>query len=329
MNYFQTLLCSVTLLSAACLDPSTEGNLVPATADEDPSIPQLSFNDSTFHLETVGDSADPVVILLHGGPGSDHRSLLRLLEPVDGRRLADDHFVVLWDQRGCGLSQRHSADEIDLARYDADLDYLVEHFSPDQPVVLIGHSWGGMYATNYISNYPEKVAGAVLMEPGPMTGALFDEIKDDIIELDFFSEWLNDYAWAQRIISPDDHARADYLHALAMLGDAQPGYHQSTDDRSPVWRLGAVANAAVQADGLIDGRPAWDFTVGLPQFSGKVLFEVSANDTVLGEAFQRRQATFYPSAELVRIEDAGHDHPWTHPKESMRPVFSYLAEIGF
>ena len=49
------LLLAVALLGlTACLDPAEDGNLVPRTADEDPSIPQLSFNGSTFHLETFG-----------------------------------------------------------------------------------------------------------------------------------------------------------------------------------------------------------------------------------------------------------------------------------
>ncbi len=31
-----------------------------------------------------------------------------------------------------------------------------------------------------------------------------------VVKLDFFSEWLDDYTWAQAVISPDDHARADF-----------------------------------------------------------------------------------------------------------------------
>ena len=38
---------------------------------------------------------------------------------------------------------------------------------------LIGTSWGGMYATRFINAFPERVAGAVLIEPGPLDGATF------------------------------------------------------------------------------------------------------------------------------------------------------------
>lgn len=324
------LLIAISVAGAAgCMDPSEPGNLVPLTADEDPTIPQLAFRDSTFHVETYGEPDAPVVVMLHGGPGSDYRSLLRLLDPVDGRTLQDDHFVVFWDQRGCGLSQRHDMEDIDLEVYDEDLDWIVDHFSPDRPVVLVGHSWGGMYASHYISKHPDKVAGAVLMEPGPLTGELYKEHEGEIIELDYFSEWLNDYSWAYRILSPDDHARADYAALLGILGDAQPGYHQSTEDRAPQWRHGAVAEAAIMEDGMENGEPSWDFTVGLDQFQPKVLFEASAWDTVIGEAFQRRQMEFYANAELLIIADAGHDHPWTQPEATLRGVLGYLDEIGY
>lgn len=313
----------------ACLDPSADGNLVPKTADEDPSIPQLSFNGSTFHLETFGDGSAPVIVMLHGGPGVDYRGLLRLRGAVDGERLEDHHLLVFWDQRSAGLSRRHAADEITMDAYDQDLTEILDRFSPNRPVVLIGKSWGGMYATRYISLHPEKIAGAVLMEPGPMTGTLFSEIVGEVQKLDFFSEWLNDLAWAQHIITPDDHARADYLRALASFGNSQPGYHLSTVDRYPFWRPGAVANAAFARTGIVDGKPSWDFTRGLERFTKPVLFEASALNTVIGSAFQERQMRFYPKATLRVIADAGHDHPWTHPEATLRPIFSYLAEIGF
>ena len=36
----------------------------------------------------------------------------------------------------------------------------------DKPVFLVGHSWGGMLASGYLGYAPEKVAKAVMAEPG-------------------------------------------------------------------------------------------------------------------------------------------------------------------
>ena len=50
-----------------------------------------------------------------------------------------------------------------------DLNSLVNRYAPGRKVFLIGESWGGMFATRYINQYPERVAGAVLIEPGRWT----------------------------------------------------------------------------------------------------------------------------------------------------------------
>ena len=67
---------------------------------QDPSIPHITINGVTFHAETFGDPANPVVIAIHGGPGVDYRSMLSL------QALSDQYFVVFYDQRGTGLSPR-------------------------------------------------------------------------------------------------------------------------------------------------------------------------------------------------------------------------------
>ena len=89
---------------AGCLDPDEPGNLVPKTVDEDPALPRIEVAGTLLHAEAFGDPTAPTVMVLHGGPGGDYRSLLPL------RALADDGYrVVFWDQRGAGLSQRHDA----------------------------------------------------------------------------------------------------------------------------------------------------------------------------------------------------------------------------
>ena len=135
---------------AACdiLDPSQPGNLVPRTVDEDPSLPSLALAGTLFHYETFGDASKPVIIFLHGGPGGDYRDQLRLTARYDGYALTDDHFLVLWDQRGSGLSRRHDCGVYNLERMDADLDALVDHVSPGRPVFLVGHSSDGCVAVD-------------------------------------------------------------------------------------------------------------------------------------------------------------------------------------
>lgn len=320
---------ALSLVLGGCLDANEPGNLVPKTVDEDPSLPSLEINGTKVHAETFGNPTAPVVVVLHSGPGHDYRSLLRLREPVDGVRLEDRHFLVFWDQRGCGLSRRHDPNDVTIDTYDRDLVALLDKVSPGRPVVFVAKSWGGMYASRFIGLHPERVAGAVLMEAGPLTGALFDDVKSGIREFDFGSEWLNDITWVPTILSPEGHARADYALVQGLFADSQPGYHSSTTNREPLWRLGAVAFTQIQGEGVKNGKAVWDFTTGLDQFRHPVRFIASERNEVIGVEFQKRQMMAYPDADLAIVAGAGHDFPWTQPEATLRHIQSYLAKIGF
>ena len=307
------------------MDPEEPGYLVPATVAEDASLPAIELNGSRFHLETFGNPADPVIIFLHGGPGGDYRSMLPLGGRFDGYSLADDHYLVFWDQRGTGLSERHDKDVLTLDIYTNDLNELVNRFAPGRQVFLIGHSWGGMYATQYINEYPTRVAGAVLIEPGPLDGPTFESIKNEMFDLNLGAEWLNDWAWNSQFLSPDDHARMDYERLLG-LKDSQPRYHQQMDvNPAPFWRLGAVVNKYLEEDGQDqNGIAVYDFTDNLAAFTTPVLFITGSLNEVIGEAFQRQQVQKYPSASLVVVNEAGHDLEWTHTAEVLSLVREYL-----
>ena len=183
-----------------------------------------------------------------------------------------------------------------------------------------------MYATLYINQHPDKVAGAVLMEPGPLNGQMYDAIIGDLYDLDFFSKWLNDDVWDSRFLSPDDHARADY-HRLLGMRDSQPKFHQSQQDPAPVWRLGAVASRCLTKSGLKDGKGAYDFTDHLSAFSKPVLFIASAWNEVIGVTFQERQRKFFPVADLVTIPDSGHDMQWVQPAATLAAIHTYLQRV--
>jgi proline iminopeptidase len=305
--------------------PNEPGNLVPRTVAEDPGLPAIEMNGSRFHLETFGNPAHPVIVFLHGGPGGDYRSLLRLAGRYNGYSLADDYFLVFWDQRGTGLSMRQGKDVLTIDQYTADLNALVDRFAAGRKVLLIGESWGGMFATQYINQHPQRVAGAVLIEPGPLDGATLERLADDMFDLDLQSEWLNDWAWSSQFLTADDHARMDYERMLGSK-DSQPRFHESKTDPSPVWRLGAAANRYLLEDGEdANGVAIYDFTTNLAAFTTPVLFIVGSLSEVLGESLQQKQVQRYPSAALKVVPGAGHDVAWVKTAEVITHIKAYLG----
>jgi proline iminopeptidase len=314
------------VLAAACdtLEPSEPGNLVPATVSENAALPAIELKGARFHARTFGDPAAPVIVFLHGGPGGDHRGQLRLAARYGEYSLADEYFLVFWDQRGAGLSQRHGKETLTIAQYVADLDALIDRFSPGRQVFLVGDSWGGMYATRYINDRPQRVAGAVLIEPGPLDGPTMERLKSDMADFSLGAEWLNDIAWAGQFISPDDHARMDFER---MLGSkhSQPRFHLSRTDPEPVWRMGAAANRYIMEDGQNRrGIAVYDFTTNLTAFTTPVLFIAGSLSEVLGPSLQQQQIQRYPSASLVVVDGVGHDAGWVRAAEVVTHIRTYL-----
>ena len=198
------------ILAAFGLYFATSGQYtVAATVVDDASLPQVEINGVRLHAETYGDPSNPVIIVLHGGPGGDYRSQL------GAKSLADTNFVVFYDQRGAGLSERVPAEELTVPTYMAELDGVIDRYSPDLPVTLLGHSWGAMLATAYLGEAPEKVARAILLEPGFFTG---EEMQDWMAEAKPYMSGLGFYRQAAiaafqslHVSGPDSSAGQDYM----------------------------------------------------------------------------------------------------------------------
>ncbi|MCX4243073.1 alpha/beta fold hydrolase [Paraliomyxa miuraensis] len=312
-------------LVAGCelLDPSAPDTLVPGTVDEDDTLPFIDLNGSRFHVRTFGDPDDPVIVFLHGGPGSSLFGLLPYHEVYDGHGLAEDHFLVFWDQRGAGLSRRHDPSDVTWDLYLEDLHALVEHYSPEAKVDLVAFSFGGTYAAAYVDRYPEDVDGLVLISPAPLSGALY--AKADFIGSGLW-EGTADVLWSHQIFAQDDHARMDYLLAASMLDALHPGFHIDPARIPEYRRFGAVCQSALYAELRLippNDPPVFNFTGGLRRLPRPVLGFAGADDELFTEAFEREQLGYFAEHELVVVPGYGHDVAFAYAEVQPR-IVEYL-----
>jgi proline iminopeptidase len=314
------------LALAGCLDPGESGNLVPRTVTEDPTLPAIDVAGTRFHAEAFGAPDAPILLTLHGGPGVDYRSMLPLAA------LADDGYrVVFWDQRGAGLSARHDADTYTTDTYLDDLEAVIAHYTvrADQPVVLIGHSWGAMYATALINERGDlggRVRGMVLSEPGAFNEAQLRSFLDSLMgSIDFLGEQLDDAAWARAEMSASDHARADYLGSLFAYRGVPSEMHDPANP-TPYWRYGAVVNEALLK---VAYDTHFDWTTNLGAFHRHVLFLRGDLNTAATLEQQQTLAASYPDATIETITGVGHEMQYERADEYLAHVRAYLAAIGF
>lgn len=77
---------------------------------------------------------------------------------------ADDHYIIAPDWRGYGKTPSGNVDNYWFADYMADLDFLLDHYAPDQQVNLVGHSLGGNVVMLYGGVRPERIRRLVNLE---------------------------------------------------------------------------------------------------------------------------------------------------------------------
>jgi proline-specific peptidase len=130
----------------------------------------------------VGEGGVPLLVL-HGGPGFCH-DYLENLEDLANRRQ-----VILFDQLGCGLSDRPDDPSLwTVDFYMDEVDAVCDAFDLRE-FHLFGNSWGGMLGMNYaIDRAPSIVSLTVSNSPGDMRRFVADcdglvrELPDEIQE---------------------------------------------------------------------------------------------------------------------------------------------------
>ncbi len=102
----------------------------------------------------LGSGATPL-LALHGGPGSTHHYFAPL------EQLADRRPVVVYDQLGCGSSDRPDDVEWSVDVFRAEVAAVRAQLGLGR-IHLLGTSWGGMLALEHVLSGAEGVVGLVL-----------------------------------------------------------------------------------------------------------------------------------------------------------------------
>ncbi|HET9648297.1 MAG TPA: alpha/beta hydrolase [Microlunatus sp.] len=117
-----------------------------------------------LHLRCTGSGAPTVVV--EPGLGGSSADLGWIVPAV-----ARDSRICVYDRAGRGWSDAANGPQ-DGARIAADLHTLLDRGHVPGPYVLAGHSFGGLYVLSFAAQFPNQVAGMVLLDstapkPGP------------------------------------------------------------------------------------------------------------------------------------------------------------------
>ncbi len=339
-----TLVLGLLLSTYSCTKMEMEkpGNLVPETVDLDSDLPAITINGTKLHAETFGDIHNPIIIFIPGGPGTDYCALInrqntekqsrypnkRTLHNLGLNQLQDEYYCVFFEPRGAGLSPRFDKGTLTINQYHEDLDAIIDYYLDkklqetgiqDLKVNLAGHSFGGLYATSYVNQSPERVANIILFEPTPLSNEVFDVLIQKSVFTMLDEEWMNEYLYSLEHLSYDDHCRADYHRILGFSGSFP---ELEYPDDVPLWRYGVSANIDLAKDTF--EKDDYDVTSNLNQFEGKALFIRGGNTRALDDDGWNLQISYFPNHQSATIPNTGHYMLWENPDLTVEIIRDFL-----
>jgi pimeloyl-ACP methyl ester carboxylesterase len=154
----RALLCSV----VALLVLAVSGAIYQAIATEraeaayPPPGEMVDVGGHSLHIDCAGRGSPTVVLDAGSGEMSADWVLVQ-------REVSDTTRVCAYDRAGMGWSET-GHEPRDAKRISDELHALLTKADIAGPYVLVGHSFGGLYAQTYAARYPDEVSGMALIE---------------------------------------------------------------------------------------------------------------------------------------------------------------------
>lgn len=280
--------------------------------------------DQALHVEVAGEKDGPILLLTHGW-GMSSRVWAQTRDSLSER-----FGVAAWDLPGAGRSKRRHHYSLDgLAD---DLAAVINSLPPERPVVLVGHSIGGMTVQTLCARRPElmntRVAGIVLentthRDPlntmilsGPLTA--LQPVIELMLKLDVLVSpllWVMNW---QSYLSGSTHV------AMRIAGfGSQPTY----SELNLAALLPTKMSPAVQAKGNL-AMLRWVVTEELPRIDVPALVFVGDRDLVTKDHAGEEISAALPHGRLVRIKGAGHMGPLEKSAAYDEEIAAFVATLS-
>jgi len=288
----------ITLLLFQCNNPQNN-NLIKVSESDG----YISVNDSIeIYYQFIG-SGEDTIVFLHGGPGLPSYYLMADLKP-----LAFQNTLLFYDQRGCGKSTPiKDTSLLDASYYPQDLEIIRKYFKM-QKMILVGHSWGGILAGLYASQYPKHIDRMVLIGSVPPVkipawddfGPNFDAKFDSTYLKEVYQTWEDRFHREDSIKACWDN----WTHFIK-------GYYSNPVLTRRMW--GDVCNCPLANSELnyigwtvtMESLSDWDFSENLSTLDCPVLVMHGEDDPIPLEC-AKSWSEILPNVQLSIFKNAGH-----------------------
>lgn len=274
----------------------------------------LTINGARLNVEVYGPEDGPVLIAHHGGGG-----IGSLAEPrATFGPLADRFRVIVFDARGCGLSE--GVPPYSHEQWAADVEALREWAEVEQ-IVIAGGSYGGFIALEYAVRHPDRVAALVLRDTsadGSNLELAFENARtQDRVEINW--ERFNRYWHGE---TRDDADLKQLWSELIPLYDK----HYDPERSAAAVEAGIYRHEAHNWC-FQHNWAAYDVKAQLPGVSAPTLVTVGRHDWVTPVSSSQTIAALLPNAELVVFENSGHSPQTEEAERFQDTVRGFLDRV--
>lgn len=273
---------------------------------------------ASLHVETAGKADGPVLLFTHGA-GMD--STIWFLAKRD---LGDRFRLVSWDLPGLGKSKAH---KIDLESYAENLLVVIK--SIGGPVVLVGHSMGGMTIQTLARRHPElfgtTIVGTVLLNTthtNPLKTMILSGLALALRPLLRLAFWVETAIFPLAWLSAWQSYLSGSAHIANRLTFGRGVTRRQLDHVALLGTRNSPASIARGNLAMFD----WDATGAIAALTepvqivagdGDIVTKPEASDTIAGTAV---------APELHRIDGANHMSFLDHAEEYHRLIAIYAGK---
>jgi pimeloyl-ACP methyl ester carboxylesterase len=287
-----------------------------------PIGPVASFDGTKLYVGAAGEGL--TVVFAHGfclNATSWHFQI---------KELADEFRVVVYDMRGHGLSERPASDDWSMEALSRDLASVIDAVG-EEPVIVVGHSMGGMALLQYCELFPDsigsRVAGVVLVDTcaRDVIGGMVPSAARIAMPALRLLERAATLAASRSPAAFDRirEARSDLVELLVRLMGFGPS--APADQVAFMHSMLASVPAEVLVP-VVQTLRTMDVSHALDSVDVPALVIVGSRDRLTPRAAARLLATNIHGAELVVVPQSGHMPMLEHPgpfNEIIRPFLRH------
>ncbi len=217
-----------------------------------------------------------------------------------------EHFNVQYATEGLTLPKNYSV------RMESEaIKYTLDSLNIKEPIILVGHSYGGLIALDFALNYPGRILSLVLIEP-PVFGIAKakNEIPDGMIKMQKLTKELTpDAEITEELV---ERFRCELLNCDTFSIRQRPQWATWIKQKNRLRGLSAVGNYTLDLKKL-------------HQFQKPVLIITGTETVLFHKRINELLAEEFAHVKTATIQ-SGHAIPSTAPKELVKCLLEFLKK---